>query len=38
MSISTKGIYKNRGMMIHMSWSTDFGLRPGLQNSDFCNR
>ena len=35
MSVSTKGTYKNQGMMAHTSRSTDFGLRPILQVNMF---
>ena len=35
MCISTKGTYKNQGMMSHTSWSTDFGLMPNLQGYGF---
>ena len=38
MSVSTKGIDKSQGMMVHTSQSTDFGLRPILQGLVFCNR
>ena len=35
MSVSTKGTYKNQGMMVHTSRSIDFGLRPILQVNIF---
>ena len=36
MSINTKGIYKNQGMMIHTSRSTDFDQRSNLHGKGFC--